>query len=367
MLASPLSLGLVVMLFSQPRLAERALADIAVIKVPRSVKAMFKEPRENQAGRLVFAFSDDYFWASFGSGMAYKQQLFVSVMAPDATEHEYSLYPWHYDLVYDEKKTVRTMAIGSGTLTVVEGFYMRNALREPSHTFLYADRARRLHIAWHAVKKEIDLETGTKVVARMAESFRIRRDPVQLFAEMRERPRKEAEERARKRALALATLAQAGYAPLEPGKPVLRNDVYAEWTTDPEPRFQLLLPLGRVRSTPNAREIDRPRPVILRNADGTRRSLVGAVGWREFADDKWIFSNDESEYLPFPGIANILSERSDSMFTTFYYSATIRVEEADTRDEWLGDLRWFFDSVPEVRRLWQEGKLVTGGKPQPDQ
>ena len=364
MLASPLTLGIAAMLFSQPRLAERALADIAIIKVPRSVKARTKAAWDDQQGRLVWAFSDDYFFASFGAGMAYKQQLFVSVMAPDATEQEYNAYPRHYDLVYDEQKTVRTMEVGSGTLRIVEGFYMRNSLREPSHTFLYADRARRLQITWHAVKKEIDLATGTEVVARMAESFRIKRDPVQLFAEMRERPRKEAEDRARKRALVLETAARAGYGPLEPGKPVLRNDVYAEWTTDPEPRFQLLLPLGRVRFSPNVKPIVRPRPATLSNADGTRRSLVGTVGWWEFADGEWVFSNDESAYLPFPGVARHLADRSDSTLITFYYSATLRVEEVG--DEWLQDLAWFFDSIPEVRRLWQEGKLVTGGKPESD-
>ena len=365
MLASSLTLGLVAMFVSQPRLAERALGDIAVIKVPRSVKAMYKDAWDDQQGRLIFAFSDDYFWKSIGPGMAYKQRLLVSVMAPDATENEYAASPRRFDLPYDERKTVRTMAVGSGTLTIVEGIYTQNAMREPAHTFLYADRARRLHIAWHAVKREIDLASGTVVVAKMAESFRVKRDPVQLFAEMRDRPRKEAEDRARKRALALETLTRAGYAPLEPGNPVLRNDVYGEWTTDPEPRFQLLLPLGRVRTSPNARPIERPRPAILRNADGSHRSLVGAVGWWELADGEWSFSNDENAYLPFRGIAQLLADRSDSTVITFYYSATVRVEE-ETGDDRLKDLRWFFDSVPEVRRLWQDGKLVTGGKPESD-
>ena len=362
MLAAPLTLGLLAMFVSQPRLVERALGDIAVIRMPSSVKAMYKgTPDDERQGRLIFAFSDDYFWKSIGPGMAYKQRLLVSVMAPDATDKEYDGYQRRYNLPYEEEKVVRTVAVGSGTLTIVEAIYTQNAMREPSHTFLYVDRARRLALAWHAVKKEIDLATGTVVVAKMAESFRIKRDPVQLFAEMRDRPRKEAEERARKRALALETLTRAGYAPLEPGKPVLQNDVYAEWTTDPEPRFQLLLPLGRVRSSPNAKPIERPRPATLRNPDGTHRSLVGAVGWWAFADGEWGFSYDESAYLPFPGVARRLEDRSDSTLVTFFYAATVRVEH-ETGDERLKDLRWFFDSVPEVRRLWQEGKLVTGGK-----
>jgi hypothetical protein len=64
-----------------------------------------------------------------------------------------------------------------------------------------------------------------------------------------------------------------------------------------------------------------------------------------------------------PGVARLLEDRSDSTLITFFYAATVRVEH-ETGDERLEDLRWFFDSVPEVRRLWLEGKLVTGAKPQ---
>ena len=81
-LAPTVALGVFAMVFSQPRLTERALGDIAVIRVLRNVKEMYKEGQDLQVGRLTFAFSDDYFWASFGSSTAYKQQLFISVMAP---------------------------------------------------------------------------------------------------------------------------------------------------------------------------------------------------------------------------------------------------------------------------------------------
>ena len=57
----------------------------------------------------------------------------------------------------------------------------QNALEEPAHTFYYVDRARRLQITWHAVKKEIDLATGMDVIGKMAASFRITRDPTAQF------------------------------------------------------------------------------------------------------------------------------------------------------------------------------------------
>ena len=361
-----LALGVFAMLFAQPRLTQRALGDIAVISMPRSVKEMYKGAHDGQIGRLTFSFSDDYFWASFGSRTAYKQQLIISVMAPDATDAEYDAYPMRYSLSYNDRKTVRTVAVGTGTLKIDEGVYVQNALEEPAHTFYYVDRARRLQITWHAVKKEIDLATGMDVIGKMAASFRITRDPTAQFADLRDRPRREAEDRARKRALAMETLVREGYGPLEPGKPVLEHDVYVEWMVDPELRFQLLVPLGRVRVDPNAPPGSRPRPASLRNPDGSRRTLAGSLGWREFVDGAWESSNDENAYLPFDGVGAVLAaQQSDPSFVYFYYSATIRVEK-EWGDERLRDLRWFFDSLPEVRRLWSEGKLVTGGAPASD-
>ena len=366
MLTPALALTAIAMIFSQPRLAERKLADMAVIRVPRNLKELYKGIRDDQQGRLVFSFSDEYFWASFGSGMAYKQQLFVSLMAPDASEAEYDEFPRLYGLRYDGRKSIRSVALGSGTLTVYEGVYEQNALKAPAHTFLYVDRARRLQILWHAVKAEIDLATGIDVTGKMAASFRIIRDPVAHFAEMRDRPRKEAEERSRKRALAMETLQREGYGPLVPGKPVRKDDVYVEWMADPEQRFQLLVPLGRVRVAPDATPRTRPRPVGLQSLGAAAANWGGMVGWREFRDGEWGYSNDENAYLPFDGISAALApERMDSTYVYFYYSGTVRVdhESDDTR---LTNLRWFFDGLPEVRRLWREGKLVTGGVPATD-
>ena len=293
MLTPTLTLS-IAMLFAQPRLAERALADIAVIQVPRSTKEMYEGVRDDQHGRLVFTFSSDYFWASLGSGLAYKQQLFVSLMAPDASDAEYAAYPTRWSLSYDDRKRVTTSPVGSGTLTVFEGIYHQNTLQEPAYTFFYVDRARRLQIAWHAVKKEIDLATGTNVVGRMAASFRIVRDPAAGFAEMRDRPRKDAEDRTRKRALAAATLEREGYGPLTPGKPVLKNDVYtARSVTTPVWSFH-----GDADQTvPVA--VSRDRIAALRKAGGrplsTEYAGVGHNVWEwaytEPALVRWLFSN----------------------------------------------------------------------------
>ena len=368
MITPGLTLGVLAMFSVLPQLKERALEDVGVIGIPRSIKEqMYKGLRDDQAGRLTFTFATSYFWASFGSSTAYKQQIFVSFMGPDASDAEYAEVPRNMSISYDPRTPVgKPTAVGSGTLTITEGLYRQNTLAEPAYTFVYVDRPRRLQIYWHAVKKEIDLATGTALIGKMAASFRITREPTAEFVAMRDRPRKEAEEATRKRALAIELLNREGYGAAAPGKPVLRNDVYVERMTDPEPRYQLVVPLGRVRVDPNAPRGSRPRPIRLRNPDGTEKSMPGSVGWREFIDDTWEMSNGDNGYMPMEGIAAALTAKSnDPAFVTFYYSATVRVEE-EPDDSRLTNLRWFLDSVPEMRRLWREGKLVKGGTPERD-
>jgi len=87
---------------AQPHLTPRRLADIAVIDVPASLRAEDKikvlaapsaltaehgsRYRDDLMERLTFGFSSTYLWASMGSVTAYRQQLIVSVMAPDAPD-----------------------------------------------------------------------------------------------------------------------------------------------------------------------------------------------------------------------------------------------------------------------------------------
>jgi hypothetical protein len=365
MLAPTLTLSVLAMFSAQLRLSERKLADVAVISIPRSIKEeMYKGILDDQQGRLTFTFATSYFWASFGSSTAYKQQIFVALMAKDANEAEYEEYPKHWRLSYDKRRPIRKMAVGSGSLTVYEGVYTQNSLVEPSHTFFYVDHARRLQLAWHAVAKEVDLDDGIEAVGRMATSFRILKEPAEKFAEIRDRPRKEAEEAARKRSLAMETLKREGYAAaLDAGRPVFKDGVYVEWMTDPEPRYQMLIPLGRVRIAPGATPVNRPRPVRLDLASGSQRPFPGIVGWREFLDGEWTTSNRDNGYLPFKGIAAKMAEDNmDPGFVYFYYSATVRVEEVSS-DDALTTTKWFFERLPEIQQLWRAGKLVSGGTP----
>jgi hypothetical protein len=360
--ASTLLLGVVTLLVaSQPRLTERTLADIARVGVPSALKGPDNPvPRQAVMARLSWSFSSTYLWASMGSVTRYKQKMIVAVMAPDATAAEYEELPHGMDVIYEPRKRIRHDALGSGTLTVWAGDYALGVNREPSYLYFYADRARRLQIVWHAVAKELDLATGVAQIPRIAASFRIVRDPRAMFAEMRDAPRKEAESRAGKVATAREMLRREGYPALEPGKPVLRNGVYLEWMADPEPRYQLLVPLGKVLAAANGSVVNRPRPIRVDNTTG----MAGTIGWREFTDGEWVFSNGVNDYLPLEGIgASLAGNQQDRNFVYFYYAATVRVEEQDD-DRFLTSLKWFLDGVPDVQRRWREGKLVAPGKPE---
>ena len=168
----------------QPRLTERRLADVAVIGVPSNLEAEDKittlvapsaltaeqksRYRDDLMERLTFGFSSTYLWASMGSTTAYRQQLIVSVMAPDAPDAEYAQVPRRMGISYEQRKRLAGRTLGTGTLTTTEGIYSRGGVTEPAFQFLYADRARRLQLVWHAVKKEVDLETGTAQIERIA-------------------------------------------------------------------------------------------------------------------------------------------------------------------------------------------------------
>jgi hypothetical protein len=343
---------------TQPRMTERALGDVARVSVPSAIKGPDNPvPRQAVMGRLSWSFSSTYFWASMGSVTRYKQKMVVALMAPDATPAEYEQLPYGMDISYERRKQIRHGTVGSGTLTVWEGSYELGTTSEPSYLYFYVDPTRRLQIAWHAVAGEVNLATGVAQIPRIAASFRIVRDPIAMFAEMRDAPRKDSESRAGKVASAQAMLHREGYSALVPGKPIVRNGVYLEWMSDPEPRYQMLMPLGKVRAAANGSVVDRPRPVRA-------TTMAGTIGWREFTDDGWIFSNSENDYLPLKGIGELLAaNQTDRGFVYFYYVATVRVEEQED-DRRLTSLKWFLDGLPDVQRRWREGTLVAPRPPE---
>jgi len=335
------------------RLVDRRLDDVAVIALPARVEeAMFAGARTAEDDRLVFAFGSTYRWASIGSGPAYRQLLFVSYMAPDASDEDYERLPSDFHPHYDPARRLPPERMGTATLSIRAGDYRQNALQEPSHTYVYRDRDRRLQIAWHSVDEDLDPDTARRLLARAAASFRVVREPVATFAEMRDRPRREADRRSDNLRLARDALARAGFAGLEPGLPQSRDGVYAEWMSEPEPRFQLVKPLGSVRPPPGMPPASRarPRPGV---------AATGSIGWHEFLDGAWRFHNAANDYLPMPGIAARLAARQvDPGAQLYFYSVTVRVEEVDLAQ--IEGLGGFYLNLPAVEQAWREDRLIHG-------
>jgi hypothetical protein len=354
------SVGLLFAFGHQPRLAERTLGDVAVISVPSSLKGPVEvHGREGSMGWLAWRFSSTYLWASMSGVTKYKQQLLVGVMEPTATDAEYDALSYEFNVSYEQRKKIREGPLHTGSITVWEGVYALGADREKSYEYRYVDRAKRLQLVWHGVAKEADVNLALAQIPRIVSSFRIVREPAARYAAMRDAPRKDADNRAGKRATVQAMLRREGYTALEPGKPVLRNGVYFEWMDDPEPRYQLLVPLGRVRAAASGSVVNRPRPLRA-----STEGLAGTVGWREIADGEWEFMNNVNAYLPLPGIgAALAAAQQDKGYVYFYYVGTVRVEEENDSAR-LTSLQWFLGSIPEVQRRWREGTLVGPGKPE---
>jgi hypothetical protein len=335
------------------RLIERPLDDVAVIAVPARVgEAMLSGVRTDDADRLAFAFGSTYRWESLGSGPAYRHLLFVSLMAPDASDADYARLPAAFGRRYDATRRLPDTALGSGTLTVIAGIYRQNTLQAPARTYVYRDRGRRLQITWHAVDEDLDADRARRLLENMASSFRLVGDPSAAFAELRDRPRRETEERADRRRLARDTLASAGFVDLVPGEPQWKDGVLVEWMDQPEPRFQFVKPLGLVHAAPGTQDAMRPRTVPGMTADGS-------VGWREAWEGGWRFHNHDDAYLPFPGVAAALAgQQADPDTLLFYYSVTVRVEEASPNR--IASLGGFYLELAEVERAWREGRLIRG-------
>lgn len=336
------------------RLVERPLPGIGTIALPAAMKpAHDVTAYDDDPARLYYRFADEYGLASLGSGTAYKQLLTVSLMATTATDADYRAWPERFSPLYSTVRAEPEVALGAGRLRVAAGRYAQNALDEPAHVYIYAEPARRLQIAWHVVDAGLAPEAVRALLPRVAASFAVTNDQRAKFAEMAGRGARAAAAEADAVARAKQALARAGFGAAAPGRPVVADGVYVEWMDDPEPRFQLLKPLGLVRHPGPARFF----PPRRADAAGRPFPFSGSIGWRTREDDAWLTTNRDDDYLPLPGIARELARRQDDPATTlYYYATTIRVALADPAA--IDALGNFLAELPAVERAWQAGEIV---------
>ncbi|MBL8982214.1 MAG: hypothetical protein JNL26_08515, partial [Gemmatimonadetes bacterium] len=262
--------------FGADTLKVRTLDDIATIGVPKKMKEeWYKDDRERWIDRLTFQFVSTATWESFGS-TSYKQALTVTLISPHAADSSYE-HVWNsIHISYKDRSVVHDAALGTGHLKVTKAIYEKND--KTAYEYIYVDKSRRLRLDWHAMEREVKLADGMKAIAGMASSFTLLKDPAERFARLHDRPNREAKEAQRRVALATSMLAREGFKDLMPGKPQQKGELYVEWMAEPEHRYQLLVPLGRIRAaSPEGGRA--PLPLTLRNADGTERYLAGSIGW----------------------------------------------------------------------------------------
>ncbi len=341
------------------RLRERPLGDIAVIGVPSTLETdRYVGQADELMHRLAYQFSSQYFWASMGGVARYRQLMVVSVLASDAGASDDGIRPW--PISYESRAPLRAMSLGGGQLQITDTIYALGADRVAAVEYLYTDRERRLQILWHVVKSQHEPSDASGLIGRMAASFRLLRDPAPLLAERRARPNREASDRQMRIAAVKAMLEREGYGVPAPRRPIWRQGAFLEWMDEPESRYQLLAPLGRMRAAAEGSVAQRPRPLHGGpDAEG--------LGWREHRDGAWQFANRDNDYLPFAGIAAALAVRQrDSAYLYFYWAATVRVEEeVDPRR--LHSLAWYFAALPKVKDRWTRGGLVGPGQPEVDE
>lgn len=351
-----LAMGLLTLLgLGSDRLVEQRLESVGSISLPARLTPVGRgEPWDDDSSRLYFRFAREYGWlASLGSSTAYRQILCVSLFAPDAVAADYERWPPRFEPLYSKLTRERTLTLGFARLTISSGRYAQNALDEPAHVYVYSDPSHRLQIAWHVVDADVAPEDAIALLPRMAASFQLRTDPRGKFADMRGRGAREQDREGAAIRLARETLVKAGFGAAAPGKPVFARGVYVEWMDDPEPRFQLVKPLGLVPIVgPNV-----PTPHRL-NHDGRTRAQRGSIGWRTWVDGAWLSDNRDNAYLPLPGIERALTQWQSQSTTLYYYATTVRVAVAD-EDE-IAVLGAFFEELSEIERAWQQGTLVQG-------
>lgn len=343
---------------ASPRLRVRPLDDVATIGVPAGLEPeRYAATADESMHRLAFQFASRYLWASMGGVIRYRQVMVVSVLAPDAPPEAIEAWLQRWPVSYESRGRVRVQPLAGGTLRITEAVYAVGVDREPAFEYRFVDRTRSLQILWHAVASQHDPATAPATIERMASGYRLLRDPTPLLADARARPAREAATREQRRASVQELLAREGYGLPEPGVAQWRRGAWLEWMDEPERRYQLLVPLGFVRIAPGSGVHQRPRP--LGSSSDTR-----GVGWREFIDGDWLFTNRDHGYLPFRGIAATLAARQhDPACVYFYWAGTVRVDhETDPRR--LGGLAWFFDALPSVQRRWHDGALVGPGRPE---
>lgn len=304
--------------------ATRRLGDVATVRVPRKARLDDAQPFVERATWVGFRLSRVHTWA-MGSSTPYRAKLFIAIHAPGAGAASYreALTAAARDLnggadEWRELERGEQWEVGAGR-------YRVNLLDEPTWRLAYRDPARRVSALWQVYQKDWSLADARAALVRMVESVRVLKEPD--FAEIADRPRRAAQEDARKHDAAVAFLSQRGFGVLSPGSPVTRDGITVEYMTDPERRLMLYKPIA-------APPAPRTLPAWLSH------------GQSVWADTGWEHRMSNHDYYPMAGTRDWLARTLARPGPHHFVIRTIRLDELDEDDYHLAD---FFTAVATMR------------------
>jgi hypothetical protein len=298
----------------------RKLGTAATIVVPR--KARLDEPgKGNRFERPTWVgwkMGRIHTWA-MGSFTPYRAYLFVNLHSATAPSSS-----------YDEARRANVEDMNGGAddakqlvkdaqWDIMSGRYTVNTLNEPVWRLSYRDTTRRVSAVWQVYQKDWTLDDARAALVKMVES--VKRTAMEPdYAEIADRPRRQAEENERKYTAALAWLADRGYGPLEPGKAITKDGITVELMHDPERRLAFY---KTVAARPPASSLP---PFV-------------STGTRSWNGSEWEDTMDNNDYYPSPATRAYLARTLSKESTHTFIVRTIRLDELDEVDFHIAD--WF--------------------------
>lgn len=294
--------------FPQFGSVRRKLGSAATITIPRKARleAPSETPRFETSTWVGWKLPRYHAWA-IGSSTPYRAYLYVNLHAPEASASSYAaaIAEVEGDMNggADGAKQVHTDA----QWDISSGRYVVNGLDEPVWRMSFRDPSRRVSAVWQVFQKDWKLDDARAALEKMVASIERAAEP--NFGEIADRPRKEAEENARKLEVALALLASRGYA-LGPGQAVTKDNIIAEYLVDPEPRIALY------------------KTVTVKPARGTLPNYV-TTGTRTWSGSEWKDEMDSHDYYPSPATRAYLERTMAKPGPHHFIVHTIRVNHTE--------------------------------------
>lgn len=293
----------------------RRLGEVATIEIPRRARLDPPGATAREHATWVGYRLDRFHTWAMGSGTPYRAVLFINLHAPGAGDASYA------EALRDNARDLNGGADDWKLLEkgdrweIGQGRYTVNMLNEPTWRLQYRDPSRRVSVLWQVYQKDVKLADARAALVRMVESVQRVTEP--RFAEIADRPRRQAEENERKVRAAREWLAARGFTPLEAGVPVTVDGITVEYMAKPERRLMLYKGIAA-----------RPTGALPRWA---------GYGVRTWADTGWENTMPDGDYYPMPGTRAMLDRSQSRPGPHHFLIRTIRLDELAEADYHIAD------------------------------